>query len=95
MDGRAPALARGVDAAAYRLLQSGRVLELATGGHDVGAGLEQAAHLVEIALLRHVEHAVGPEGEDLVDAVSGQDAGRAAEPLSSPASRPTLSGEYT
>ncbi len=59
-------------------LQSGRVLELAAGRHDVGAGLEQAADIVEIAGLRHVQDAVGPEGEDLVDRVRGPHPGGGA-----------------
>ena len=56
--------------------------------------LEQPAHLVEVAALRHVEDAVRLERQDVVDVVGREDAGRGGA-ASSPASSPTLSGEWT
>ena len=47
------------------------VEELGAGAHDVLARREQPAELVEVEAARHVQHAVGVEGDQRVDVVGG------------------------
>ena len=62
--------------------------------HDVGSGLEQPAEEVDVGPVPHVEHAVGPKGDDVVDVrVARTPIG--PMPQSSPASCPSLASEYT
>jgi hypothetical protein len=46
-------------------------VELAPGGHHARARGEDRLDLVSLELAGHVEDAVGPEGEDLVEVMGG------------------------
>ena len=71
-----------------------RVMELAAGGHDVRTGGEQRADGVEVHTLLHVEDAVGPSARIVAD-VPRRPHPVGPSPQSSPASRPSFSGECT
>ena len=62
-----PFAARVLDPLADGRVHARRAVELAARRHDVGARLEDPAHVVEVAALLHVQNAVRPEGEDVVD----------------------------
>src|SRR4029453_2774168 len=49
--------------------------ELRTGAHDVLARCQEPAQLVDVEAARHVQDAVGVEGDERVDVVRGADAG--------------------
>ena len=51
------------------------MVELTARRHDVGSGLQQPAHDVDLELPRHVEHAIGTEPDDVLDVTGGHDAG--------------------
>src|SRR5207302_4450202 len=57
--------------------ETARTVELAPGGHDVGARLEQPAEDVDVRSVSHVEDAVGVQGDDLLDVPGGDHARRA------------------
>ncbi len=70
-DRRAPVLARVDDAGApvaERVAGDER-----RGAHDVDARLEDPHHLVDVGPLRVVDDAVGPQREQRVDVVGGED----------------------
>ena len=71
------------------------MVELATGRHDVRAGLEQPADDVDVGPVAHVEDAVGAQRQDLVDVSRGDDAGRRRVRTARRRRVPTLSSEYT
>ena len=56
-------------------IHAARMMELAPGGHHVGARLQNAADFVVVAISRHVQHAIGLEREHRLDVRRGQDAG--------------------
>ncbi len=56
---------------------------------------QDAAHAVDVGVQRRVVHAVGAQGEDLVDVVGREHARSGAMPASSPASLPAFSGLVT
>ena len=55
---------------------SNRILELHAGGDHIRAAFQDAADIVVIADVRHIEHAIGLQREDIVDAVRRHHAGR-------------------
>src|SRR3546814_11086600 len=65
-----------LDARTQRRVDAGRMVKLGARGDDVAAGFEQTAELIGVDRLRHVDHAIRLQREDLVDIARRLDADR-------------------